>query len=337
MKSNIAIMGAGSWGTALAVLLSKVGHKVTLWTRFQEEADMINTQREQSKYLPGIKIPEGIVCCSDLEKAVTKKEMIVAAVPSQALRENMRSISRLVGSNQIIISAAKGIEQNTLMKMSEIILEEVPDSKVAVLSGPSHAEEVARGIPTTVVSASSEISIAKRVQDAFMAPAFRVYTNPDLTGVEMGGALKNVIALCAGISDGLGYGDNTKAALMTRGLTEIARLGKALGADTHTFAGLSGMGDLIVTCTSLHSRNRKAGMLIGQGMCLEEALEEVKMVVEGVGTTKAAMDLSRRYGVEMPIVEQAYRVLFKGDDPRQAVTRLMVRDKKDEIEDIFVD
>lgn len=337
MKTNIAIMGAGSWGTALAVLLSNAGHNVGMWTRFEEEAEMINSEREQKKYLPGVRIPDNIKCYADIEKALNNKEIIVLAVPSQYIRENVRNIKSLLNDNQIIVSVAKGLEEDTLLRLSQVVSEEAPDTKVAVLSGPSHAEEVSRNIPTTVVSSSQDIDTARRIQNVFMTSAFRVYTNPDIIGVEMGGALKNVIALCAGISDGLGYGDNTKAALMTRGIAEIGRLGQALGAEKQTFAGLSGMGDLIVTCTSMHSRNRRAGILIGQGKGLEEALQEVKMVVEGVKTTRAAFKLAKKHQVEMPIVEQAYRVLFEGCNPGQAVSRLMVRDKKDEIEDLLAE
>lgn len=337
MLANVAIMGAGSWGTALAVILSKAGHKVDIWTRCQKDADAINLEREQKDYLPGIKIPGGVNCYIDHEKVLKDKQVVVIAIPSQYIRENVRNFSNLLGSNHIIVCASKGIEENSLMRLSQVISEEAPKSNVAVISGPSHAEEVVRNIPTTVVAASEDIEIAKRIQDIFMTPTFRVYTNPDLIGVETGGALKNVIALCAGISDGLGFGDNTKAALMTRGLTEIARLGAVLGARKQTFAGLSGMGDLIVTCTSMHSRNRRAGILIGQGKRLEEALKEVKMVVEGVRTTKAAFNLSQSYNVEMPIVEQAFKVLFEEENPRQAVMNLMLRDRKNEIEDIFIE
>ncbi len=337
MRSNLAIMGAGSWGTALAILLHNAGHNVTLWTRSQEDADRINMERENKKYLPGAAIPDGLECFTDQEKTLHDKELVVLAIPSQSIRENIKNVSNLLTSDKIIVSVSKGIEENSLVRLSQVILEVIPGAKVAALSGPSHAEEVARNIPTTVVAASENIEAARKIQDVFMTPAFRVYTSLDLIGVEIGGALKNVIALCAGISDGLGFGDNTKAALMTRGLTEIARLGQALGAKKQTFAGLSGMGDLIVTCTSIHSRNRRAGILIGQGKKLEDALKEVKMVVEGVRTTKASFELSKKQGIEMPIVEQAYKVLFEGEDPGQAVTNLMIRDKKHEIEDIFVD
>lgn len=337
MKSKIAIMGAGSWGTALALLLTKAGHNVVLWTRSQEDADAINDKRRHEKYLPGIDIPSNLRCYTDPEMALSKKDIVVFAVPSQYIRQNAKNFSQFLNKNQLLVSVAKGIEENTLMRMSQVIREELPECKVAVLSGPSHAEEVARDIPTTVVAASEDINIAKKVQDVFMTPTFRVYTNLDLIGVEVGGALKNIIALCAGISDGLGFGDNTKAALMTRGLTEIARLGQMLGAKKQTFAGLTGMGDLIVTCTSMHSRNRRAGIMIGQGKSVEEAQSEVKMVIEGIRTTKAAYELAKKSGIEMPIVNQAYNVLFKKQSPKSAVTNLMLRDKKHEMEDTFID
>jgi glycerol-3-phosphate dehydrogenase (NAD(P)+) len=337
MSEKIAVIGAGSWGLALAILLNKSGHKVDLWTRSSQEADAINREREQKDYLPGAMIPKDIGCFTDIEKALHKKEVVVLAVPSQAIRGIVKDISGLVNENHILVSVAKGIEETSLMRMSEVIESEASKPKIAVLSGPSHAEEVSRSIPTTVVSSSLDAVVAKKVQDIFMTNTFRVYTNSDLIGVELGGALKNVIALSAGITDGLGFGDNTKAALMTRGLTEIARLGQALGAKKQTFAGLSGMGDLIVTCTSMHSRNRRAGILIGQGKSLEEALKEVKMVVEGVITTKGAYKLSKQYNVEMPIVEQAYKTLFEQKDPKQAVKDLMDRGKKPEIEETFAD
>lgn len=337
MRSNIAVVGSGSWGTALAILLSNAGHNIKMWSRSQQDAEIINVRRENPKYLEGVVIPAAIDCYTDIEKTLYNTEVVVLAIPSQHIRENVREFSRMLRCGQVVVSASKGIEINTLMRLSQVIMEEAPGVKVAALSGPSHAEEVAKNIPTTIVAASEDIDVARFIQDTFMTPSFRVYTSPDLIGVEIGGALKNVIAVCAGVSDGLGFGDNTKAALMTRGLTEIARLGQVLGAQKPTFAGLSGMGDLIVTCTSMHSRNRRAGILIGQGRKLEEALKEVKMVVEGVSTTKAAYQLSHKYQIEMPIVGQAYRVLFDEADPRQAVTNLMIRDKKNEIEDIFVD
>ena len=269
----------------------------------------------------------------DLKECVSGMEIIVLAVPSQAVRETASKISEYIAHNAIIINAAKGLEINTHKRMSQVIEEEIPHARIAVLSGPSHAEEVARQIPTTVVCSSEDMKAAELVQDVFMAPFFRVYTNPDIIGVETGGALKNIIALAAGISDGLGYGDNTKAALMTRGVSEIARLGQAMGGSILTFAGLTGIGDLIVTCTSMHSRNRRAGILIGQGKSLEEALKAVGMVVEGVNTCKAAYELAQHLGVEMPITEQLYHILFMGKDPASSVNDLMLRDKTYESED----
>jgi len=269
----------------------------------------------------------------NLEECVSGMEVIVLAVPSQAVRETAKKMSAYIAPDTIIINAAKGLEMNTHKRLSQVIQEEIPLARVAVLSGPSHAEEVGRGIPTTVVCSSEDKTVAELVQDVFMSPFFRVYTNQDLTGVETGGALKNIIAIAAGISDGLGYGDNTKAALMTRGATEMARLGQAMGASILTFAGLTGIGDLIVTCTSMHSRNRRAGILLGQGKPLEEVLQAVGMVVEGVDTCKAAYELAQQLGVEMPITEQLYQILFKGKDPALAVNELMLRDKTHESED----
>ena len=269
----------------------------------------------------------------NLEECVSGMEVVVLAVPSQAVRETAKKMSAYIAPDTIIINAAKGLEMNTHKRLSQVIQEEIPLARVAVLSGPSHAEEVGRGIPTTVVCSSEDKTVAELVQDVFMSPFFRVYTNQDLTGVETGGALKNIIAIAAGISDGLGYGDNTKAALMTRGATEMARLGQAMGASILTFAGLTGIGDLIVTCTSMHSRNRRAGILLGQGKPLEEVLQAVGMVVEGVDTCKAAYELAQQLGVEMPITEQLYQILFKGKDPALAVNELMLRDKTHESED----
>ena len=269
----------------------------------------------------------------NLEECVSGIEVVVLAVPSQAVRETAKKMAANIAPDTIIINAAKGLEMNTHKRLSQVIQEEIPHSRVAVLSGPSHAEEVGRGMPTTGVCSSEDKTVAELVQDVFMSPFFRVYTNQDLTGVETGGALKNIIAIAAGISDGLGYGDNTKAALMTRGATEMARLGQAMGASILTFAGLTGIGDLIVTCTSMHSRNRRAGILLGQGKPLKEVLQAVGMVVEGVDTCKAAYELAQQLGVEMPITEQLYQILFKGKDPALAVNELMLRDKTHESED----
>jgi glycerol-3-phosphate dehydrogenase (NAD(P)+) len=326
VKSNISIFGAGSMSTALAILLAKKGHAVKMWSTFKEEIAMINNIREQKHKLPGVTIPDGVMCTGDVEEALHGTDAVVLALPSQTIRSNAKEISRYLGENKIIVCCSKGIEEGTCKLLSDVIEEEVPQARVAALSGPSHAEEIARGIPTTVVAASKEKEVAQYVQELFMSSSFRVYTNPDVTGVELGGAIKNVIALCAGISDGLGFGDNTKAALMTRGIAEISRLGIAMGAQPLTFAGLTGIGDLIVTCTSLHSRNRRAGILIGQGKTLTQALDEVKMVVEGVATTKPAYKLADEKGVSMPITTQAYEVLFRNKNPRQAVADLMMRE-----------
>ncbi|AUS95970.1 glycerol-3-phosphate dehydrogenase [Clostridium thermosuccinogenes] len=335
MKKSIAIIGAGSMGTAISILLSKNGNSVRMWTPFKEEADMINTAREHIHRLPGVIVPEGVICTDDLEKALDGAELAVLAVPSQTIRQNSRNISKYIKKNMIVVSCSKGIEEGTRMLLTDIIRQEIPQALPVALSGPSHAEEIARDIPTTVVAASENREAAELVQNIFMSPKFRVYTNSDVKGVELGGALKNVIALCAGISDGLGFGDNTKAALMTRGITEITRLGTAMGARPQTFGGLTGIGDLIVTCTSMHSRNRRAGILIGQGKSVKEALDEVKMVVEGVATAKPAYELGQEYNVDMPITREANEVLFNGKNPKQAVVDLMMREKKDEIEELI--
>jgi len=334
MDKKISIIGAGSWGTALAVLLANKGISVNMWSVFEDEIKMLNEKREHVHKLPGTIIPENVTFTSDLEKAVGDAEVLVMVVPAQTVRQTSKDISKYIRNDTIIVSCSKGLEEGTGLRMSEVIGQEIKNAKTVILSGPSHAEEVGKGIPTTVVAASEDIEAAELIQDIFMAPEFRVYTNTDVVGVELGGALKNVIALCAGISDGLGFGDNTKAALMTRGITEISRIGVSLGANPQTFAGLTGIGDLIVTCTSMHSRNRRAGILIGQGKTAKEAMEEVKMVVEGVTTTKAAYDLAQKQKVPMPITVEAYEVLFNGKDPRQAVYDLMMRNKKNEVEEL---
>ena len=305
-----AVLGAGSWGTAIAVLLAKKGTDVTLWEFFKENAEQISADRENKKYLPGTILPDNIICTNDLETAVADADYVVCAVPSKAVDATSKSLAPFYKENQIIINLAKGLDANTFERMSEVIRKNIPNARIAVLTGPSHAEEVALGMATTVVAAGDTVEIAEEVQDLFMCDTFRVYVNPDMAGAEYGGALKNVIALCAGIADGLGLGDNAKAALMTRGMTEIARLGVAMGARLDTFFGLTGMGDLIVTCTSMHSRNRRAGILIGKGMKAEYAVKEVKMVVEGVPAAAAAHSLAKKAGVEMPICEMAYNILF---------------------------
>ena len=328
--AKISVAGAGSWGTALAILLHDNGHEVILWSALKDEVSMLSEKREHESKLPGVKIPEEIAITDDLETTLKDRDLIVLAVPSPFTRSTARSMKNLVRKGQIIVNVAKGIEENTLMTLSEIIEEEIPQANVAVLSGPSHAEEVGRKMPTTCVAGARTKETAEYIQGLFMSPVFRVFTSPDILGIELGGALKNVIALAAGTADGLGCGDNTKAALITRGIAEIKRLGVAMGAHAETLTGLSGIGDLIVTCASVHSRNRKAGYLIGKGYTMQEAMDEVKMVVEGVYSAKAALALSRKYHVEMPIVEEVNQVLFEGKSPKDALGELMMRVRKEE-------
>ena len=331
--ANVGVLGAGSWGTALSVLLSDNGHQVTVWSIDENEVKMLNEKREHELKLPGVKLPDDMVITGDLGSTIRGRDFLVLAVPSPFTRSTARQMKDFVGKGQIVVNVAKGIEEGTLMTLSQIIEEEIPQADVAVLSGPSHAEEVGKGLPTTIVAGARTKSTAELVQNIFMSPVFRVYTSPDVLGIELGAALKNVVALAAGIADGLGYGDNTKAALITRGITEIARLGTAMGGRFETFCGLSGIGDLIVTCASMHSRNRRAGILIGKGYTMEEAMKEVKMVVEGVYSAKAAMGLASKYGVQLPIIEQVNEVLFQGKPAAEAVRDLMLRDKKIEISD----
>lgn len=333
---DIAVLGAGSWGTALALLLAKKGFQVHLWGRDPEKIEVINRTRENLHYLPGVILPNEITATTDLEEALIAKKYVVLSVPSDKIRNLCCNIKGLITKEMMIVNVAKGIEQETLKRMSEVIEEELQEKSplITVLSGPSHAEEVGRNIPTTVVIGSKSRQAAEEIQDLFMSPKFRVYTNPDLVGIEIGAALKNVIALGTGIADGIGYGDNTKAALMTRGVKEIARLGVAVGANPLTFAGLTGIGDLIVTCTSMHSRNRRAGMQIGKGESLQQVLAKIGMVVEGVTATKAGCALSEKYQVPMPICKETYEVLFKGKDPREAVVDLMMRQKTHEVEEV---
>lgn len=326
--ADIGVIGAGSWGTALALLLSKNGHKVTVWSIMEQEIEMLSKEREHKDKLPGVKLPDDMEFTTDLEDTVKKSEVLVLAVPSPFTRETSKNMAPYVKEGQIIVNVAKGIEENTLMTLSEIIEEEIPQAEVAVLSGPSHAEEVGRGIPTTIVVGAKKKKTAQYLQNIFMNKVFRVYISPDVLGIELGAALKNVVALAAGIADGLGYGDNTKAALITRGISEIARLGTTMGGRWETFTGLTGIGDLIVTCASMHSRNRRAGILIGKGYTMEEAMKEVKMVVEGVYSAKAAMGLAEKYGVQLPIIEQVNEVLFNGKSAAEVVESLMLRDKK---------
>lgn len=334
--SNISVIGSGGWGTAVAVMLAENGHKVTLWSYLKEESDNLKKCRENKPFLPGVKLPEGIEFTSCLEDCLSGRDIIVTATPSHAIRSTAKNMAKHIKDGQIIVNISKGIEEGTYLTLSQVIKQEIPNCEIAVMSGPSHAEEVSRRIPTTNVVAAENEKTAMFVQDVFMNPNFRVYTNPDVLGVELGGSLKNVIALCAGILDGMNLGDNTKAALMTRGLVEMSRLGVAMGANAETFNGLSGVGDLIVTCTSMHSRNRRAGILIGQGKTADEAQNEVKMVVEGVRTCRAAKELADKVGVEMPIVNEAYKVLFENMPAGEAISNLMERDKKHESEKSFL-
>lgn len=333
--AKVSVIGAGSWGTALATVLKSNGHEVTIWSAIAEEIGMLEEKREHVTKLPGVKLADDIKLTVDLEAAVTGKDLLVLAVPSVFTRSTAQNMNPYVEKNQLIVNVAKGIEEKTLMILTDIIQEEIPQARVAVLSGPSHAEEVGRGLPTTCVVGAKTKEAAELIQNIFMNDVFRVYTSPDMLGIELGGALKNVIALAAGMADGLGYGDNTKAALITRGITEIGRLALEMGAKYETLSGLTGIGDLIVTCASVHSRNRKAGMLIGQGKMMQEAMDEVKMVVEGVYSAKAAMGLSEKYQVPMPIIEQVNQVLFQNKPVKDAVHELMLRDKKAEHEKMW--
>ena len=331
---KIGILGAGSWGTALALVLQSNGHVVTLWEFRPDAAEKLNETRENTEFLAGVTIPDEIVITSSLEKACMAQDMLVIAVPSHIVRIVGEQINALGGTNNaIIVNVAKGVENNTLLRMSQVLLETISwlsEDKVVTLSGPSHAEEVSRKIPTAIVVAGKNLETTEFVQLAFMNSVFRVYTNEDIIGVELGGALKNVIAIAAGICDGAGFGDNTKAALQPRGLAEMARLATAMAANPITFAGLSGMGDLIVTCMSRHSRNRYVGEQVGKGRSLADILEEMVMVAEGVKTTRSAYELSKRYNVEMPITEQVYQMLFENKDSKQALNELMMREPKKE-------
>lgn len=326
--AKISVLGAGSWGTALAILLVGNGHDTILWSHREQQALELSKNREHKEKLPGVVLPPGLEITGNLEYAAENRDVLVMAVPSVAVRETARKLRNYVSPGQRIVNVAKGIEEHTLTTLTDMIEEELPGVHACVLSGPSHAEEVSRSLPTTCVVGAKDKETAEYLQTIFMSPVFRVYISPDILGIELGGALKNVIALAAGTADGLGYGDNTKAALITRGITEIVRLGVSMGAKAETFYGLSGIGDLIVTCASQHSRNRKAGFLMGQGRTMEQAMAEVKMVVEGVYSAKAGLELAHKYQVEMPIIEQVNRVLFEGKDPAEAVRELMIRDKK---------
>lgn len=325
---NICIIGSGSWGVALAVHLAKLGNKVKIWSFSEEERDLINNYKK-CKFLPNITLPEGIYCTTSYEEAITGSEIILHVTPSKFTRNTVKEYKKYV-KNQPIVICTKGFEKETLSTLDDVIAEEIPNAKIAALSGPSHAEEVSIGIPTAIVVASKDINLANEIRDIFMNETLRVYTSADLKGVELGGALKNIIAFCAGISAGIDLGDNTFAALITRGLHEISLLGEVLGGNKQTFYGLTGLGDLIVTCLSEHSRNRRAGKLLGQGKNIEEIRKEIGMVIEGVDNIEVAYELSKKYNLDMPIVKAVYQVLYEGLDQKTGVKMLMTRDKKSE-------
>lgn len=329
--SKVAFLGGGSFGTALSILLANKGIEVNIYDRDRNVVDDINLNRRNDKYIKDLKVPEKVTAFNDLKKAIDKVQFVVLAVPSHVIRFAAKELKSLINKDVIVISIAKGIEEKTNLRLSQVIQEELPENPIVILSGPSHAEEVSFNIPTTVVVSSVNMESAEKVQDLFTDKNFRVYTNSDLVGVEIGGAVKNIIALAAGVCDGIGFGDNSKAALMTRGMAEIVRVGMKMNGKAETFLGLTGMGDLIVTCTSLHSRNRKAGYLIGKGMSTEKATEEVGMVVEGIKACRAFYELKESLDVEMPITDILYKILFKGKDPLEASFELMGREKKNEI------
>lgn len=332
--ASISILGAGGFGISLAVMAQNEGHDVTLWTKFENEASLLREKRTNERLLPSVVIPDGVKITSDISET-KDADLVIMAVPSFAVRETAARLKGIVPESTVVANVGKGLEDGSLKRLSQVISEEIPNP-IVVISGPSHAEEVSRGVPTTVVAASANRKSAELVQDILMNSTLRIYTNDDIVGVELGGALKNVIALCAGIADGLGLGDNSKAALMTRGITEIARLGVAMGAKTETFAGLSGIGDLIVTCTSMHSRNRRAGILIGQGVSAQDAVRQIGMTVEGYMCAKSAYELAKRARVDMPIIKEAYNVLYCGKDPKDGLRDLMDRPKRHESEVIWL-
>lgn len=333
--AKVSVLGAGAWGTAIGILLTENGHEVTIWSALPSEVELLRTKRELPDKLPDAKLQDSIVISDNLEESCKDKDLLVCAVASPFVRKTAQIIKPYIADGQIIVNVAKGIEESTLYTLTDILKEELPNADIAVLSGPSHAEEVSRGIPTTCVVGADSKKTAGIIQDIFMGERFRVYTSPDVIGIELGGSLKNVIALAAGVIDGLGYGDNTKAALMTRGIAEISRLGIAMGGKMETFAGLSGVGDLFVTCTSPHSRNRNAGYLIGKGYTMQEAMDEVKQIVEGVYSAKAAFGLAKQYNIDMPIVEQINAVLFDNKSAKDAVNDLLLRDKRKEYSDLI--
>ncbi len=326
--ARVGVLGAGSWGTALSLLLHGNGHEVMIWSIDKNEVEMLQKEHEHKSKLPGVILPEDILITNDLEEGMKDKDILVLAVPSVFTRSTARSMKPYIVPGQKVVNVAKGIEDSTLMTLSDQIEEELPEADVTVLSGPSHAEEVGKGLPTTCVVGARTRETAEYIQEAFRAENFRVYISPDILGIELGGSLKNVIALAAGMADGLGYGDNTKAALITRGIAEITRLGVKMGGKAETFSGLTGIGDLIVTCASVHSRNRRAGYLMGQGKTMKEAMDEVQMVVEGVYSAKAAIKLAKKYEVSMPIIEQVNAILFEDKSAAVAVRELMVREGK---------
>ncbi|MDO4617388.1 MAG: NAD(P)H-dependent glycerol-3-phosphate dehydrogenase [Lachnospiraceae bacterium] len=331
--ANIGVIGSGSFGTALTWLLSNNGHRVTLWSHRQETTDLFEKYHENTDKLPGVKLAASVRYTCDLAETVKAMDMLILAVPSSAVRETAGKMKDLVEKDQIIAVVAKGIEESTLLTMTDIVEEVIPQADVAVLSGPTHAEEVGRGMPTMIVAGAHSRRTAVAIQEFCSSPVFRVYTSSDMLGIEIGAALKNVIALAAGTADGMGFGDNTKAALITRGITEISRLGMAMGGKAETFSGLTGIGDLIVTCASVHSRNRRCGFLMGQGKTMEEAVAEVHQVVEGIHSAKAAKKLAEKYNIEMPIVEAVNKVLFENLPASEALNTLMTRVKKDEVSD----
>ena len=330
--AKVSVLGGGTWAIGLTIQLASAGHDVTVWSALESEIEMLSTTHAH-KMLPGATIPESVKYTLDDKEAVTDKDILVMAVASSFTRKTAARLAPYIKDGQIIVDVAKGIEEGTLKTLSEQILDEIPKARVAALSGPTHAEEVSRYMPTTIVASSPDKEVAMYIQDVFMTDTLRVYTSSDIKGVELGGSLKNVVALAAGIADGLGYGDNAKAALITRGIAEISRLGVKMGCRPETFSGLTGMGDLIVTCASMHSRNRRCGILLGQGKSLEEAQKEVGMGVEGIYSAKAAIELGKKYNVSLPIIEQVNLILFEGKDAGTAVKELMLREKKDEVSD----
>ncbi len=325
---NIAIIGSGSWGVALATHLARCGNNIKIWSFAEEERDLINNERK-CKFLPKVELPENIKCSTDFEEVIKDAEFILHVTPSKFTRDTFRQYKQYVGQKPVII-CSKGFEKESLKTLDEVLKEELPDIRLGVLSGPSHAEEVSIAIPTVLVIASHDKEILSLIQDTFMCPEMRIYTSDDVKGVELGGALKNIIAFCAGVASGIGLGDNTFAALITRGLNELTRLGVELGGEKETFYGLSGLGDLIVTCLSEHSRNRRAGKLIGQGKTIEEAKKEVGMVIESIDNIEVAYELGKKHNVYMPIVETVYQVIYEKLDPKVAVNNLMTREKKSE-------